>query len=152
MMVDAANGPLLGDTARGTESQTVIDEQVALMEPGRAYVQIHTHPGSAAFSRMDTQTFLDLPGLSAMTVAGGDGTMYVLSKDPEEFQATASAGRRAWEETTLEVQRERLSSLKAEELSETERAHVLKEMSHQVWLRIARGLGLRYSRVEAIDD
>lgn len=81
-LVDAESGDRVGDLVTGDEDRVDLGALLAARTPGRVYIQLHTHPQSSSFSDADFALLLTHHGISMMVVAGSDGTVYVMSRQP----------------------------------------------------------------------
>lgn len=134
-MVDAETGAEIGRVLSGTPDGGDIRPHLALMQPGRRYVQMHTHPGNTAPSHIDVLLLLTQEQVQTVAVVGVDGSWYALSR--------GSSGRVASAHDAAERLVRTLHRLAAAEPSAP-----LRDRSHRAWLEIAQDLGLRYDRVQ----
>ena len=129
---DADSGSLKGATLTGTRSSTDLRTHLARFQPGREYVQVHTHPGSTSFSANDLLVLATQPAIRAMAVVGLDGSWHLLSHiNPSAPRAT----RIPAEAFLIEIAR-----LEKEGVEFGERPH-------RAMLVVAEPHGLRYDRL-----
>ena len=133
--VNAETGTTVGTVLSGGENAVDLRPHLTALVRGRRYVQFHTHPGSTSFSDLDVAMLLSWEQMSAIVVVGVDGTWYALSRLGED---TTSARDEAIDTFLIEFDRRRAAPSNL----------TLRELTHQVWLTIAEGLGLRYDRVQ----
>src|SRR5204863_621135 len=60
-MLDAANGEHVGPVIRGERTKVDASPHINALRPGRAYVQVHTHPSARTFSLFDVRVLCDAP-------------------------------------------------------------------------------------------
>src|SRR5947209_2338523 len=78
--LDAETGEQLGGELVGDRFSFDLRPHLRAMQPGRAYLQIHTHPSDCAFSLPDAAMLYRFPAVRAVLVVGGRGTWYLLSR------------------------------------------------------------------------
>ncbi|MCC7368945.1 MAG: hypothetical protein IT306_11010 [Chloroflexi bacterium] len=69
----------------GTPTSTDLSPHLRVMQAGRTYVVLHTHPRSTSFSDLDIRILSDHERIRVMIAVGSDGTWHILSRqyDPE---------------------------------------------------------------------
>jgi len=147
-MVDADSGEQLGEILPGGPYGVVIKPHINLMrrKPGRYYVQLHTHVQSTSFSEDDAATLVAYRKIAVMSVAGIDGTWYIMSKT----ETQSASLRRAEHLITRFLERyDALKGAFEERVARGEQteAEARREHPHEVWLSLRGELGLRYDRV-----
>ena len=141
-LVDADAGVPAGAIIQGTASVTDISPHLALVDPRRRYVNLHTHVRGTAPSDTDGAQLALVPPLVAMVVWGANDVRYVLSREPDVPIMSAEEIGAAYHAERLSCigeYRELVRSMRSER-----RAAVV--MTHRLWERIAGGVGLRYDR------
>jgi hypothetical protein len=108
-------------------------------------VQIHTHPNSSAPGRNDVAVLLGRQNIRAVVVIGADGTWYVLSKPPRGPHLDIGTVIERW--LTARDGLDRVYVPLVESGSLPAKA-AWRRQTHEMWLRIAPGLKLRYDRAE----
>jgi hypothetical protein len=148
-LLDLTTGAQVGPIVDGTQDRVPrdrLDSQLRAMQAGRRYLQLHTHPRSAAFSSHDGVLLTTWPEIHGLVVRGADGTTYLLSKtdailSTERAEDVAQHWMR--ERDRLNVRfyllRRRFGDDRA----------AWKLVADEIWRRIAPELGLRYDRVES---
>ena len=112
------------------------------MEPGRRYVNLHTHVRGTAPSDADGAQLALVESLVALVVWGANDVRYVTSRVPRHAVASADfigAAYDAERRGCIGEYRQLVRSMRSER-----RAAV--EITHRIWERIAPGVGLRYDR------
>lgn len=142
-MIDAGDGTSLG-ILTGEAKEVVITPHLRAMQPGRRYVQLHTHPGNSAFSDADVAVLIKNDGVQAMVVFGVDGTRYVLSKplgmSPIQPAEAMAEWRKEYNASLLFYQQAVIAGRMTE--GEAAKAH-----THEVMQAVAQRFGLRYDRM-----
>ena len=155
-MVNERTGNRLGKILRGNPERTDITPHLQEMRtrlPRHRFVQVHSHPRAASrsFSADDALVIAGEEQISAMVVAGADGRWFVLARLPQTPVPETESEERLRMSEVFEKFRQTYNRFRlaydrrvdAGELSEDEArsAH-----THEVWERIADGLGMRYFR------
>jgi len=146
-MVDVDSGSRLGRTIRGSVSETDIRQHLNAMAAGHGYVQLHTHPRSAAFSWWDAALLLRFDSLQSMVVIGSDRRRFLLSRNPEVPQAKPEDVQRMWAVTFRNHWRN-LSDGQIEDMSDGEVEAMTQVVTQAMWPELAADLGLRYAEIE----
>jgi hypothetical protein len=147
--IDATTGEQLGPTVSGSADQLELAPLLRAMAPGHKYVCVHVHPDSTSFSVPDAVPdavlLLRFAAIQAVAAVGLDGTWYVMSL--EAPAAPASIDRLAAEVAAArdELSQPYVTLVQAGSLT---RREARRALSHEVWVRAAPALGLRYDRVE----
>jgi hypothetical protein len=146
-MVDMQTGEQVGLICSGEPDKVDITPQLQAAQ-GRAVVSIHTHPGNSSFSPRDVQVFLSEPAMRLLVVVGADGTWYLLSAQPDrgKNQKLIYVIQEQYERAALDLAGVYRALRQRGLLS---RAQAWQEQSHEVWVKVAPPLGLRYDRVKA---
>ena len=145
-LLATGTGALVGPVVGGQPDAVPVGGQLQAMRAGRRYVHLHTHPApSAAFSDADVGMLVAYACLRTAAVIGVDSTWYVLSKVPGRAPALRAEveQRFAVQVAALVPKYARLIRSGALSAAEAWRLH-----THEVWQRLAPGLGLRYDRLE----
>ena len=79
-MLDAETGRHIGKVLSGQEDGVNIRPHLEALTLGRRHVQVHSHPGSSAFSDADAAILRYWPDIHAVVVVGVDGGWYALSR------------------------------------------------------------------------
>jgi hypothetical protein len=146
-MLDANSGALVGAIRRGDARRVSIEAHLRALEPGHAYVQIHTHLTSPtwSFSLDDGVLFAAYPAIRAMVVVGVNGTRYLLSRHSASRGVDAALMDRIWRREAarhVPAFRERIAA----GLSTVEAERALR---HEIWRTVAARFRLRYDRMES---
>ena len=144
-LLDAESGEQVGAVVVGTAEGVEAGPLLRLMRPGRRYVFVHSHPDGRSFSQADVAGLVAHWSLLCAVVAiGAQGRWYVISVAPgREAPPPADVGAAFRQEReTLAPTYQALVQRGALTRREAQR-----QLTHEVWERIAPGLGLRYDRV-----
>lgn len=159
-LLDAETGQIVGKVLEGTRDSVQLQKHIMAMEPGRSYVQIHTHPEWASFSGPDIAAFINLPVLSRMVVRSEDRATHVLEKTAAtkrygDFELRSPMSD--WEEMRLEEIDAGLAFFQEKGLTDAEVAKghghpVVRERWRAVTRTIAKAVadkwGLAYRVIE----
>ncbi|MCL6446324.1 MAG: phage head morphogenesis protein [Alicyclobacillus sp.] len=141
-MVEIGSGEQVGKVLGGVNDSVNVGDHINLIQPGKQYLHIHTHPRSSSFSDADIALLVKY-AIDVMIVSGKDGTKYVMAKRPGGVTADPSTVTRRYIETV-----NRLRPKYVEIYMTTRDEHsTWKEHSNEVWELIADELGLHYIRV-----
>lgn len=142
-MIDAAEGTSIGEVLSGEVGGVDISKHTQALQPGRKYVQLHTHPGSSSFSGADLAILVRNDGVEAMAVFGADNTRYVVSKAPGATPITPETAVDTWR---AEYNARYLPYAQAVISGQMTEAEARKAHTHEVMEAVAKLLGLRYER------
>lgn len=79
LLLDAADGVRVGEPVVSDErSRAAIGVLLQQMRPGRAYVQLHTHPDSVSLSADDVSILAVIGQIVVLAAIGLDGTWYLV--------------------------------------------------------------------------
>jgi proteasome lid subunit RPN8/RPN11 len=144
-LLDVETGEQVGEVVVGTAEAVEAGPLLRLMRPGRRYVFVHSHPDGRSFSQADVAGLVaHWPLLCAVVAIGAQGTWYVVSVAPGlEAPPPADVG------AAFRQEREALAPTYQElvQRGALPRREAQRQLTHEVWERIAPGLGLRYDRV-----
>ncbi|NPV30505.1 MAG: hypothetical protein HPY58_12825 [Firmicutes bacterium] len=148
-MVDAETGNSLGVDIKGIEHSVNIAAHIEQMQPGKRYIQIHTHPNSSSFSDIDVALLFYHQGpernIQSIYVVGADGTRYIMSREPGVRVATPEEIKLAFQ-VEIEVLRPKWEEkYRSGEMTADQ---AWKEHTHEAWFNIAKKLGFKYNRLE----
>jgi hypothetical protein len=80
ILVDLEDEQQAGHVLQGDEDRVPLTSHLRLLQPGRRYAHLHTHPWSTSFSDFDLAILLQNIPLRTIVVVGADGSWYLLSK------------------------------------------------------------------------
>jgi hypothetical protein len=144
-MIDAETGEQLGGDVPGTSDRVEMGPLLRLMEPGRRYAVVHTHPSSLSLSPHDAALVLRFRSVCVISSVGKDGGWCVLSADPARTVPTLEEMAAAYRETYQATLGTYIELVQAGTLT---RGEAQRAQSHDIWVRAAPPLGLRYDRLE----
>jgi hypothetical protein len=102
-LIDHATGTQVGAVLRGSVDRVNLRPHLEALQPGRRYVQVHTHPASSSFSDNDLLILLAYIEIRTMVVVGRDGTWYFLSKMRGRPTVDVEEGRARWQDRFAEI-------------------------------------------------
>jgi hypothetical protein len=140
-------GRLIGPPVLGTEDLVDLTDQMGALQPGRRYVQLHTHPASSSFSYRDLWILLKHPELRTMVVVGQDRSWYLLSKRRGQPTVDPNEGVALWRLRYTEVSEHSDPLIARGTLTEAE---ALRREVHETMERLAPDIGLRYDHLEPL--
>ena len=146
-MIDAVSGMPVGVIESGSENQVEITSHIRAMMPGHRYIQLHTHLLGSSFSDADGALLVAVRELQMLVVTDVDEVWYVLSKSPRGTVAAEFDVFDAYHREALALRPRYLDLIDSGIMS---RDDARRDLSHQVWRRIAPRLGLGYDRVESL--
>lgn len=148
-MLDAETGNALGNDIKGEKDFASIAAHIEKMQPGKRYIQIHTHPNSSSFSGTDVALLFYHQGpernIQSIYVVGVDGTRYIISREPGVQVATPEEIKIAFH---AEIERLRPKWEGKYRSGELTAEQAWKEHTHEAWTNIAKKLGFKYNRLE----
>lgn len=143
--VDAETGALAGQVVSGVGDRLDAGAVLRALAPGQWYAGVHTHPTGVSFSATDATVLVAYrPTLRAIAAVGGHGVWYVLSVDPRREVVAPPAVLPAFERERDALAPAYQRLVQAGRLT---RREAQREHTHQIWVRLAPALGLRYHRV-----
>ena len=145
VLLDADTGGQVGGTVTGTAEQVDAEQLLRAMRPGRRYVFVHTHPLGYSFTPLDVAVLAaHWPQLCAVVAVGGQGVWYIASVLPGYSAPAPEDVRTAFRNELPGVAPAYQARVQAGELT---RKEAQRQITHDVWERIAPDLDLRYDRV-----
>jgi hypothetical protein len=143
-LVDDATGAQVGAILGGDAVQVNLRPHLELLEPGRRYAHLHTHPLSSSFSDFDLSILLGHPELRTIAVVGPDGGWYVLSKRAGQPTPSPQEGLQVWAAEFLSLFDSYDALVRAGTIDSED---ATRRQAHGVLTRIAPGLRLRYDHL-----
>lgn len=147
-MLDAATGDLVGTIARGGPSSVDTSAHLEALQPGRLYVQVHSHPSDRTFSLFDVRVLCDAPSVRTTIVVAGRHWWYVMSVRAGDFPAPFRDVYEEYARTRVGLQPKYERLLAAGDLTEDE---AIAALDREVWRTIVGRLRLTYHEIEMED-
>ncbi|MGH2350363.1 MAG: hypothetical protein ACRDJN_01960 [Chloroflexota bacterium] len=142
--LDASTGDPVGGPLHGAGKDIDLRSHFELLSPGHTYVTVHTHPMSSPPSPGDVLVLVANPSIDLVSVAGVDGTWYVVARSPEGPRISDRAVRLRFTAEFLRLRPGFDAQAMAGTLPPQE---ALTALLDTIWQRIAPSLGLHYDRV-----
>jgi hypothetical protein len=143
--LEAETGEQLGAELVGDRFGIDLAPHLAAMRPGRAYLQIHTHPSDCAFSLQDAAMLYRFTAVRVVLVLGVRGTWYLLSRRPGPDSAVWDVLVAAFEAEYVARTPAYQAAVSAGELSR--RAAQCRRVDG-AWGATAARCGLLYTRID----
>ncbi len=144
-LLDLETGRPSGPSLEGTEAHVDLAPQLRGLQPGRRYLQLHTHPRNSSFSDDDLRILLRHPELRTMAVVGQTGGWYLLSKRRGRPTVTIEEATALWDIYYADAAEPNERLIAAGQL--TPEAALAQEV-HETMRRLAPEIGLRYDYLE----
>jgi hypothetical protein len=146
-LFESDTGTQVGPVLEGQQDQVNLEYHTALLQPGRRYVHLHTHPGDSSFSHHDLAILLRYPELRTMGIVGLNGSWYLLSKRRGQPTAREQDGLDLWH---VHYARAAEPNDKLVRLGILTEPQALRREVHETMTRLAPELGLRYDHLESL--
>lgn len=143
-LLDATTGERVAADITGQADRLDLSPHLRAMQPGRAYIQLHTHRAGTTISLEDVGFLRDLVDVRAMVIAAVDRYWYLLSVPESEYPAALTDVEQAMWDAFFALgpaYRERV------EKGEMGQAEAGRALWHEVWRTIAPRLRFRYHQV-----
>jgi hypothetical protein len=146
-LIDALTGEQVGNVLAGSEDRLDLRPHLDLLQPGRRYVHVHTHPAGSSFSDLDLTVLLAYVEIRTLVVVAQDGAWYFLSKVRGQPSADPGTGGALWN-TCFALMAQPHHALIARGILSHDEA--LRDEVHETMIRLAPEIGLRYDWLEAV--
>jgi hypothetical protein len=146
-LIDAATGDQIGEVLAGSQDRLDLRPHLHLLQPGRRYLHVHTHPASSGFSDLDLTVLLAYVEIRTLVVVTQDGAWYFLSKVRGQPTADPTTGGALWDAYFAVTAQPHHDLIARGTLSRDE---ALRQEVHDTMIRLAPEIGLRYDWLEAL--